>query len=202
MDKSLEIRNWLERAFEEPVGRANETYYFDKKHNQFFSIFITDYFIIDEAPDTAIDSPYNTTELNLLRDRINRTEQNDSSLLYVPRLNSKERKQILNEFIESTSHGLSIEEIGLIIENETGRNDFELPPGLNEKLKPGWKLFKTEKIQEKVDTFCNLNAIDIEKVSLWTDLKVTSMSIDLTEPKSILQKKDVIIEKKKWWKFW
>jgi hypothetical protein len=201
MDK-LNTRNWLERAFEEPVDRVNETYYFDKNNNQFFSIFITDYFIIDEAPDTTINSPYDATELNLLRDRINRTEQNDNSLLYVPRLNVEERKQILNEFIESSSHGLSVEKIKLLVENETGRNNFELPLEFNEELKTDWKLFKYAKIQEKVDTFCNLNAIDIEKVTLWTDLKVTSMSLDLTVPKNELHKKDAIVQKRSWWKFW
>lgn len=202
MNKSVEIIDWLKRAFEEPVDRLNERYFFDKNHNQFFSIFVTDYFIIHEVPNITMNLPYNESELNLLRNRINRIEQKDNSLLYVPRLSVEERKQMLNDFIGSSSHSLSNDEIDLMIENETGRKNFDLPTELNEELKNNWEIFKNEKIQEKVNTFCKLNSIDIERVSIWIDLKVTNMIIDLTESKSVLSKKDAIIEKRSWWKFW
>ncbi|NOT94371.1 hypothetical protein [Ferruginibacter sp.] len=186
-------------AFEEPVERINETYYFDKLYNQFFSIFITDYFLLAEEPDTNIQSPYSDKDLRLLKDRINRIELKDGTVIYIPRLNVEERKQIIKEFLELNSLSFDNDNFRLLIDNETGRNQFDINE-LSNELKPEWKIYKATKILEKAETFCNLNRIDIESASLWTDAKVTTISLDLTEPKS--QTVDKKIDKKVWWKFW
>jgi hypothetical protein len=201
MDTSFHIKNWLTTAFEEPVDRINETYYFDKLHNQFFSIFITDYYLLEEEPDANIQSPYSDRDLQLLKDRVNRVESKDSSIIYIPRLLIDERKQIIEEFLERNSQSFDNEKSQLLIDNETGRNYFDLNEISNE-LKSEWKIFKVTKILEKAETFCNLSNIDIESASLWTDTKVTSISWDLTEPKTKAVEKEIKIEKKVWWKFW
>ena len=188
-------------AFEEPVDRINETYYFDKPYNQFFSIFITDYFLLEEDTNTNIQSPYSDKDLRLLKDRINRIETKDSSIIYIPRLTVEERKQIIEEFLEHNSKSFDNEKFQLLIDNETGRNYFDLNEISND-LKSEWKIFKVTKIIEKAETFCNLNSIDIESASLWTDTKVTSITLDLTESKNKTADKESKVGKKMWWKFW
>lgn len=200
MKTSFHIKNWLTIAFQEPVDRINETYYFDSKHNQFFSVFITDYFLLEENSDTNIQSPYSNEELLLLKNRINRIEIKDSSIIYIPRLMVDERKQIIEEFVQHNPQSFGNEKSHSFINNETGRNYFDLPE-IGNDLKFEWEVFKTKKVLEKAETFCNLNGIDIESASLWTDTKVTSMSLDLTKSKNKPADKE-IKRKKVWWKFW
>lgn len=200
MDTSFHIKNWLTTAFEEPVDRLNEFYYFDTLHNQFFSIFITDYFLLEEESAKNIESPYSDKEFKILKDRINRIELKDSSIISLPRLTVDERKQIIDEFLQQNKELFDNEKIQLLIDNETGRNQFNLTE-INNDIKPEWKVFKAAKILEKVETFCNLNRIDIESATLWTEAKATTISLDLTDTVSKTEDKPKI-EKKAWWKFW
>jgi Uncharacterised protein family (UPF0158) len=203
MDTSFHIRNWLTTAFEEPVDRINETYYFDKNHNQFFSVFITDYFLLEENPDINIQSPYSDNELIVLKDRINRIESKGNSILYIPRLTSEERKQIIQDFLDSNLQTFDNEKLQSIIDNETGRNYFDINIEISDDINSEWKIFKAKRISEKAETFCNLNAIDIESASLCTDKKATSISLDLIESKSESLDKEIKVQRKKaWWKFW
>jgi len=201
MDTSFDIKNWLITAFEEPVDRLNEFYYFDTLHNQFFSIFITDYFLFEGECDTNIQSPYSDEEFQQLKDRINRIEIKDSSIICLPRMTVEERKQIIDEFLQQNLKSFDKEKIQLLIDNETGRNQFDIREIGNE-VKPEWKIFKAAKILEKVESFCNLNRIDIESTSLWTEAKATTFSLDLTDPKNKTVDKQTKVEKKVWWKFW
>ena len=53
------LREWLRIAFTEHVGLMNESYYFDRTANEFYSVFITDYFLTDpESNNDYPDSPY------------------------------------------------------------------------------------------------------------------------------------------------
>jgi hypothetical protein len=201
MDTSFHIKNWLTTAFEEPVDRLNEFYYFDKLNNEFFSIFITDYFLLEDESATNIQSPYSDKEFRILKDRINRIEAKDSSVTYLPRLTVEERKQVIAEFLQQNSKTSEKEKIQLLIDNETGRNLFDISE-ISDELKPTWKMFKMKRILEKVDGFCNLNRIDIESASLWTEAKVTIISLDLTGPTSKSVDTRIKVDKKSWWKFW
>jgi len=198
MDTSFHIKNWLTSAFEEPVDRLNEFYYFDTLQNQFFSIFITDYFLLAEESGINIQSQYSDKEFNVLKSRINRIELKDSSIIPLPRLTVEERKQIIDEFLQQNLELLENEVIQLLIDNETGRNQFDLAE-INNDLKPAWKIFKAIKILEKVESFCNLNHIDIESATLWTETKKTTISLDLRDTVKCDKSK---VEKEVWWKFW
>ena len=201
MDTSSHIENWLITAFEEPVDRMNESYYFDRLHNQFFSVFITDYFLLEDEAATNIQSPYSDKEFRVLNDRINRIEIKESSIINLPRLTVEERKQIKDDFLRHNSNSFDNGKIQFVIDNETGRNQFDIPEISND-LKSSWKNFKGNKILQKVESFCNLNSIDIESASLWTEVKATTMSFNLTESQGKKVSKQAKIEKKAWWKFW
>jgi len=55
MKLSTQIRNWLMIGFEQPVGSLNEDFYYDKKNNEFFSIVLTDKFMLNENLNLASD---------------------------------------------------------------------------------------------------------------------------------------------------
>jgi len=42
-------------GFEQPVGSLNEDFYYDKKNNEFFSIVLTDKFMLNENLNLASD---------------------------------------------------------------------------------------------------------------------------------------------------
>jgi hypothetical protein len=89
MSKQEQIYNWLTTGLQQPSERLSEIFYYDKRDNQFFSIFVTDYFIFDENLNVAKATTTNYTKENLeiLIDRIRRIENKDAAIISLPRLN-------------------------------------------------------------------------------------------------------------------
>ncbi|MBF6652722.1 hypothetical protein HUE46_13760 [Flavobacterium columnare] len=99
------IYNWIKIGFQQPSERISELFYFDKRDNQFFSILITDYFHFDEdynIPKNATSS-YPENILKLLADRMMRIENDDKSIISLPRTNKEEitSDEYLNKKIEN-----------------------------------------------------------------------------------------------------
>ena len=88
MSKQEQIYNWLTTGLQQPSERLSEIFYYDKRDNQFFSIFVTDYFIFDENLNVAKATTTNYTKENLeiLIDRIRRIENKDVAIISLPRL--------------------------------------------------------------------------------------------------------------------
>jgi hypothetical protein len=135
-----QIENWLKIGLSQSPNKISETFYFDKRDNQFFSILITDYFLFDEGfkINKNTSSNYSDVNLKLLIDRLKRIENDSNSIIALPRF-------------------------GEIIE---------------------------EDLISKMDSFLNLNAINLESVSLWEVEELGDITIDLTNKK-----------KKRWWQF-
>jgi hypothetical protein len=191
------LYNWFGYALTEQVDLMNERYYFDIRDNQFFSIFITDWFLIKD-PGDGIESPYTTSEFLLLEDRIGRIEKKDETIIPVPRLSIKSRQELMRRFLRTTANEDSAV-CNKLVEEENGKTKFNfnnsLPPDLQEK----WEAWKNEEIKKQADIFCNLHHIDLSTSSLWTDRKATTMSLGRNE--DIVNEK-VITKQKSWWKFW
>jgi hypothetical protein len=136
-----QIENWLKIGLSQSPDKISETFYFDKRDNQFFSILITDYFLFDEGfkINKNTSSNYSDVNLKLLIDRLKRIENDSNSIIVLPRF-------------------------GEIIE---------------------------EDLISKMDSFLNLNAINLESTSLWEVEELGDITIDLTNKK-----------KKHWWQFW
>lgn len=84
------------------------------------------------------------------------------------------------------------------IEAEDGRTKFNFGDLLCGDSVEEWWRFKRNRIEQKIDTYCNFENIDLDTVTLWTDKKMTTMSFDLAD-----SKKDVPVKRSKpWWKFW
>lgn len=196
MYRKININQWLEIAFLEPFDRINETYFFDRTTNEFYSVFITDYFLIEAtSPEELQNNPYTTDELKTLKDRLNRQEINHPSIIQVPRLTVEERRGLLQSFLSENK--LHSKEYQNLVEAENGRTDLKFEDLLIGEIQNKWQAFKSDYVRHAVDTFCNINRIDVETVTLWTDNKMTSISLDLNE-RSVNE----IIPKKPWWRFW
>jgi hypothetical protein len=177
---------WLELAFSEQVDRLNESYYFDRRDNEFFSVFITDYFLTDSSSTEKYpDNPYSPIELDTLAERINRLELNDELILSIPRLTIDERIQMMQEFLENRSNLSQKTELQKVIDAENGRTNLDFNSLLQSSDYKDWKQFKREFIEQKVDIFCNLQKIDFDAASLWTDKKMTSISLDIDKKDNI-----------------
>ena len=190
---------WLELAFSEQVERLNEAYYFDIRDNEFFSLFITDYFLTDtSSADEYLDNPYSVAELQTLTERIKRLELNDTSILSIPRLTIDERKQMMEAYLKSHSHLLNSNDLQKLIDAENGRTNLDFSNLLASEEREQWRQFKSNFMQQKVHTFCNLQNINFDTATLWTDKKMTSVSLELAN-----KNEQQILEKEKpWWKFW
>jgi hypothetical protein len=190
---------WLKLAFSEQVDRLNESYYFDRRDNEFFSVFITDYFLTDtSSTDRYPGNPYSAAELQNLTERIKRLELNDTSILSIPRLTVDERRQMMKAFLESHSHLQNSSDLQKVVDAENGRTNLDFDKLLDNDEREQWRQFKSNFIEQKVDTFCNLQNINLDTATLWTDKKMTSVSLGLDN-----KKEQPIVEKEKlWWKFW
>jgi len=149
MNRQEQIFNWLRIGLRQPVDKLSEIFYYDKRDNEFFSILIMDYFMLDENFDIAphMTTSYSPETVKILAERIKRVENNDQSIISLPRLG-------------------------------------DLSDNGHEEL-----------ISQEIDTFLNLNAIDLETARVWEVEDEASISIDL--------KKDVKPEAKSaWWKIW
>ncbi len=196
MSVSNQVREWLHIALTEQVDRINESYFFDRQDSEFYSVFITDYFLTD--PNSANDfpnSPYSKDEIAILSARMDRQENNDPSIVIIPRLTVEERKEMLQTFLDQ--HLECETRLLNVVDIENGRTNLDFDNLLPTDLKEKWQEFKWHFIQSKVDSFSNLYNIDLETVSLWTDKKMTTMNLDLKDT----EEQEVVV-KKPWWKFW
>ncbi|WP_281231069.1 hypothetical protein [Flavobacterium gelatinilyticum] len=136
-----QIENWLKTGLSQSPERFSEMFYFDKRDNQFFSLLITDYFIFEDGfeIDKKTSTNYSEGTLKLLADRMQRIENDDSSILAVRRFGELAEEELLS----------------------------------------------------KMDSFLNLNAVDIESASVWEIEESGDVTIDLRDEKT-----------KYWWQFW
>lgn len=57
-------------------------------------------------------------------------------------------------------------------------------------------------LDQKIETFLNLNSINIKTVTIWDIDSIGSLTIDLTTNNEIKSEINQKIEKKNWWEFW
>lgn len=199
MNQQYEIYRWLQRAFEEHVDLINEAYYFDRRDNQFYSVFITDWLLNEDDEDVDADQyPYSKDERTLLIDRMERQEKEDANIIPVSCLTIEERKLLMQSFIDSYDH-LSQHELSKVIASENGRQKLNFQNMLDDGSARDWESFKRKFFVEKADSFCNLYNIDIGKATLWTDQKMTSMTLKIEQDEPQNNQSKLV---KPWWKFW
>lgn len=186
-------------AFTEQIDRLNECFYFDRRDNEFYSVFITDFLLTDkDSKANYSNNPYSEDELALLKERLDRQESNDPSILPLPRLTVDERKKMMQGFLVTRSEFDNNELLQKSVDTENGRTDLDFNSLLDVETKQKWDQFKAAFVREKVDSFCNLNNIDIEAAALWKEDKMIKVELDLTDER----KPAITKSSKPWWKFW
>lgn len=143
--KQEQIENWLRIGFTQPIGKISEVFYYDKRDNQFFSILVSDYFNFDEnykIPNN-ITSSYPKNILLILADRMQRIENNDKSIIILPRFgkltennDSKNLSEKIDSFIKINA--ISIDNSSIWEIDQTGSVSIDLR---NEKRKKVWWKF-------------------------------------------------------------
>lgn len=193
MSVTYQLQEWLQRAFTDQADSLNESYYFDRLANEFYSVFITDYFLTDPAwKDNVNSSPYSGGELAALSERISRRENKDPSLVLLPRLTVEERKQMMKNFLDAER--LDDPTIQAVVDSENGRRNLGFGSALSPDMEEKWREFKGRYVQEKIEDFCHQNKIDLETARLWTDEKMTTLNLGLGEKRTV--------KRRPWWKFW
>ena len=84
MTQQEQITNWLTFAF--TPSKSSESFYFDSKDNQFFSVMLLDYMMINEKFEldektTVTCSP---ETIKTLLDRMKRIDNKDASIVLIP----------------------------------------------------------------------------------------------------------------------
>ena len=208
MTPSTEILNWLIIGFEQSTGSLTENFYYDKRDSEFFSIMVVDFFMLDEEMNIAsnVTTNYSKTQENSLIDRIKRIENKDSNIISIPRVTLNERKYLMQQFVDKLSDSKLIDMLNQQIENQDFRAEFDFYFGneADELTKQKWEEEKNNFLYQQVETFLNLNNINVDKSTLWIVDSEGSISFDLTddkENKTIPITNEQKIEKQ-WWKFW
>ena len=143
MTPSKQILNWLTIGFEQPTGNLTENFYYDMRDNEFFSIMVVDYFMLDEEMNIAsnVTTNYSKTQENSLVNRIKRIENKDSSIISIPRVTLNDRKNLMKQFVDKLSESKLIDILNQQIENQDYRAEFDFYFGneADELTKQKWE---------------------------------------------------------------
>lgn len=207
MTTENQILNWLMIGISQSPFSLNEVFYLDKNNNEFFSILVTDYFMLDENLEVAKNTTtsYSNQNENSIVNRIQRIENDDKEIIEIPRLSYNERKELLIEFLDSINDDTEKERItSLYISNESDTPDvrnlfnrrFEIES--DKKTVEKWNTLKNEILLTKAESFVNLNNIDLSNIKIWEIEEQGNIDIDLTKD----DKGRLLKQNNKWWEFW
>lgn len=167
----MKIYNWLVTAFSEPFNCLTESFYYDKRDKEFYSIHLADFLLLNEdfTLNENVESSYSTSIKTRIVDRILRDENKDPEIIAIPRLRVADRKTIMQQFLGSISDPLLLVVLQQRVENQDGtqRFDFYLGDEATDQLKEEWIEFKYSRLTPDIDQFLQKNGIDIESSKLW-----------------------------------
>ena len=206
MSNTPKIYDWLMMAFSEPNNSLTETFYYDRRDKTFYSIHIMDYLVVKEdfTVNETVSSSYSIKTAKLLADRMQRSATKDPEIVCIPTLPLEERKGIMRQFANSLAKNNNLQNIlSQKINNQDGTQRFDLYFGneVDESTKNEWKKFKANSLYHKIDSFLNLNNIDIETSDIWDIGEKFSIDLKLNDEEMAKPSKNVILPKP-WWKFW
>lgn len=146
--KEEEIYNWLTTGVQQHVDRIQELFYFDKSSDEFFSVLITDYFLLDENLNISNDvtSSYLPQTLEKLAEKIRRIENKDTDIIALPRAGKPELNQEIEYFLQQIDsflniHAIKIKETTIWIPSESGTITLNLTDKKVDAEKQAWWKF-------------------------------------------------------------
>lgn len=164
--------------------------------------------MLDENLNLASDvtTTYSKQQKTTLIDRIRRIEFKDPEILSIDRISLNERKKVMQQFVDNLTNPGLIKILQQRIYNQDYRTkfDFYFSNEADELTKQTWEDFKEAFLQQKVNSFLNLNNINIDTATLWDVEANGSITLDLTKKDE--EKTGNAVEqveyKKTWWRFW
>lgn len=201
MKPETQILNWLMIGISRSPNYQSETFYFDKINNEFFSIMVTDYFMLDENLEVAKNTTtsYSQSDQSELVNKIKRIENKDEDVILIPTLTNKKRKDLLTEFLASIDNSKEKERIkNLYLNTERTIFDKTFDIESENEIVDNWNNFKNEILLSKAKSFLNLNNINTHSARIWEIEEECKITIDLTKDEN----GNLIEETRKWWEFW
>ena len=133
MTKQEQIYNWLMIGLQQPFDRLSEIFYYDKRDNEFFSILVVDYLMLDENLNIAKDTTTSYTEktLEVLIDRIKRIEKKETTIISLPRFGNSQEvldKPFISQQVDSflTHNSINIQAATIWEVEESGTITIDL----------------------------------------------------------------------------
>lgn len=167
----MEIYNWLVTAFSESFHNLTESFYYDKRDKEFYSIHFADLLLLNDdlTLNENVESSYSNSVQKLIADRILRDENKDPDIIAIPRLEVKDRKAIMLEFLGSINDLSLLAILRQRLENQDGtqRFDFYLGQEATDKIKEEWTELKYSRLVPYIDQFLQENDIDPEASRVW-----------------------------------
>lgn len=209
MKYATQIENWIAIGLQQPVGSLMEYFYFDEEEYTFFSIVVTDYFMLDEdlSKSNSTTTTYTNEQEDYLVKKINQVENNHPAIISIPRIPVAERKKLMKEFADALTDESLKEILYQRIANQDYSTMFDFYFGneASDLEKEQWEDLKANFLQQKIDAFINANNIDISRATLWEAEAKGSVTIDLTKNKKQETSTAILSVsnfKKPWWQFW
>src|SRR5687767_11580651 len=86
MTRQEQILNWLMIAFSNGSKAISELFYYDRENNEFFSILVIDYFMVDQNFNILeeVTVSYSQNSIKMLTNRMKRIANNDRSIISIP----------------------------------------------------------------------------------------------------------------------
>ncbi|RAJ77370.1 uncharacterized protein UPF0158 [Chitinophaga dinghuensis] len=178
------IYNWLIVAYSEPITNLMETFYYDRRDREFYSIHIADFLLVtdDLTRDESVRASYADDTTALIADRISRREQNDPEIVMIPALELGKRKAIMEEFISGIKDEKLFNLLQQRVKNQDGSQRFCFYFGTEatDELKDQWEKWKHTRLITIIDQFMVDNNIDLESSRVWDIGNSSWIEMDLT----------------------
>lgn len=166
-----EIYNWLVMAFSEPMNNAAETFYYDKRDREFYSIHLADYLLLNDdlTLNESVNTSYSDNIEQLIANRIYRQDKKDEDIIPVPRLEVAKRKLIMEEFVQNINEEMVLNVLQQRIKNQDGsqRFDFYFGSEASDTIIQEWEELKYLRLIPIINQFIERNEIDLEASRVW-----------------------------------
>jgi hypothetical protein len=150
MNRQKQIFNWLRVGFRQSPDRLSEMFYYDKRDNEFFSILVMDYFMLDENFDIVPDvtTSYSLNTVKIIADRIKRIENNDPAIFSLPRLgelSNTDYEEFIPQKIDAflNLNSIDLKTVSIWEIEEEASISIDLKKDVESEVKrPWWKIWK------------------------------------------------------------
>lgn len=129
--------NWLVTVFSESFNSLTESFYYDKRDREFYSIHLADLLLLNDdfTLNEDAESSYPIHIQKLISDRVLREENKDPDIIAIPRLKVIDRKAIMREFLGEINDPRLLSILRQRVENQDGTQRFDFYLGTKQQMK-------------------------------------------------------------------